>query len=227
MTFFDILQRDTAEARLHLTGAPVIRAIAQGRFDLNGYTWFLTQAYHHVKHTVPLMMACGARLPERLEFARQALVPYIEEEYGHHEWILDDLEACGCDREGIRRGTPDLPIRLMVSFLYDQIARGNPAAFFGMVQVLEGTSVELATPLGRQIQQHLGLPDQAFHYLYSHGALDQDHFQFFRGLMNQVTEAEDQAAILDSARVVYRLYGDMLHGIPLPHNDEEKHHAAA
>ncbi|HSJ49031.1 MAG TPA: iron-containing redox enzyme family protein [Gammaproteobacteria bacterium] len=227
MTFFDILQRDTAEARRHLTDAPVIRAIAQGRFDLNGYTWFLTQAYHHVKHTAPLMMACGARLPERLEFMRKALVPYIEEEYGHHEWILDDLEACGCDRERIRQGTPELPIRLMVSFLYDQIARGNPAGFFGMVQVLEGTSVELATPLGRQIQQHLGLPDQAFHYLYSHGALDQDHFQFFRGLMNQVTEAEDQAAILDSARVVYRLYGDMLHGIPLPNNDEEKHHAAA
>jgi thiaminase len=227
MSFFDILQRDTAEARRHVTGAPVIRAISQGQLDLNGYTWFLTQAYHHVKHTVPLMMACGARLPERLEFVRKALVPYIEEEYGHHEWILDDLVACGCDRERIRQGTPDLSIRLMLSFLYDQIARGNPAGFFGMVQVLEGTSIELATPLGRQIQQHLGLPDQAFTYLYSHGALDQEHFQFFRELMNQVTEPEDQAAIIDSARVVYRLYGDMLHGIPLPRDDEGKHHAAA
>ena len=227
MTFFDVLQRDTSEARLHLTGAPVIHAIARGEFELKGYTWFLTQAYHHVKHTVPLMMACGARLPERLEFIRQALVPYIEEEYGHHEWILDDLEACGCDREQIRHGTPDLSIRLMVSFLYDQIARGNPAGFFGMVQVLEGTSIELATPLGRQIQQHLGLPDQAFHYLYSHGALDQDHFRFFRELMNRVTDAGDQAAIIDSARVVYRLYGDMLRSIPLPHHDADQRHAAA
>ena len=30
---------------------------------------FLDQAYHHVKHTVPLLMACGSRVPERLELA--------------------------------------------------------------------------------------------------------------------------------------------------------------
>ncbi len=109
----------------------MIQAIREGRFDLEGYTWFLTQAYHHVKHTVPLMMACGGRLPERLEFVRKALVEYIEEEYGHHEWILNDLEACGEDKEAIRHGQPDTSIELMVAYLYDRIQRGgNPAAFF-------------------------------------------------------------------------------------------------
>ena len=68
MAFFDRLQSETEQARAHVTGAPVIQAIREGRFDLEGYTWFLIQAYHHVKHTVPLMMACGGRLPERLEF---------------------------------------------------------------------------------------------------------------------------------------------------------------
>lgn len=94
-------------------------------------------------------------------------------------------------------------------------------AFFGMVQVLEGTSIELATPLGKSIQKQLGLPDQAFSYLYSHGELDQDHFEFFRNLMNSITDAGDQQAIIDSASMVYRLYGDMLHGIPLPVSDKE------
>lgn len=132
MAFFDRLQSETEQARAHVTGAPpVIQAIREGRFDLEGYTWFLTQAYHHVKHTVPLMMACGGRLPERLEFVRKALVEYIEEEYGHHEWILNDLEACGEDKEAIRHGQPDTSIELMVAYLYDRIQRGgNPAAFF-------------------------------------------------------------------------------------------------
>ncbi|WP_417530322.1 AMP-binding protein [Marinobacter lipolyticus] len=215
MAFFDRLQTETAQARTHVTSAPVIQAVQQGRMSLEGYTWFLTQAFHHVKHTVPLMMACGGRLPERLEDVRKALVEYIEEEYGHHEWILNDLQACGEDREERRASQPDLSIELMVAYLYHQIDRGNPAAFFGMVQVLEGTSIELATPLARQIQEQLQLPDQAFSYLYSHGELDQDHFEFFRDLMNNITDPADQQAIIDSARVVYRLYGDMLHRIPL------------
>lgn len=227
MAFFDRLQSETEQARAHVTGAPVIQAIREGRFDLEGYTWFLTQAYHHVKHTVPLMMACGGRLPERLEFVRKALVEYIEEEYGHHEWILNDLEACGEDKEAIRHGQPDTSIELMVAYLYDRIQRGNPAAFFGMVQVLEGTSIELATPLGEAIQKQLGLPNQAFSYLYSHGALDQDHFEFFRNLMNDITDPEDQQAIIEAARMVYRLYGDMLHSIPLrAHGKEQRHEAA-
>ncbi|SFR49748.1 Long-chain acyl-CoA synthetase (AMP-forming) [Marinobacter gudaonensis] len=227
MAFFDRLQSETAEARAHVTGAPVITAIREGRFDLDGYTWFLTQAYHHVKHTVPLMMACGGRLPERLEFVRKALVEYIEEEYGHHEWILNDLAACGEDKEAIRHGTPDTSIELMVAYLYDRINRGNPAAFFGMVQVLEGTSIELATPLGEAIQKQLKLPNQAFSYLYSHGALDQEHFEFFRNLMNSITDPDDQQAIIEAARMVYRLYGDMLHSIPLPARRKEQSHAVA
>ncbi|MDX1458286.1 MAG: AMP-binding protein [Marinobacter sp.] len=227
MGFFDRLQSQTAQARAHVTTAPVIDAIREGRFDIQGYTWFLTQAYHHVKHTVPLMMACGGQLPERLEFVRKALVEYIEEEYGHHEWILDDLEACGENRNAIRNGRPDTSIELMVAYLYDRIQRGNPAAFFGMVQVLEGTSIELATPLGEAIQKQLGLPDKAFSYLYSHGALDQEHFEFFRNLMNEITDEEDQEAIIEAARMVYRLYGDMLHSIPLPANARESRHEAA
>ena len=80
MAFFETLQAATADARRHVTEAPVLTAIPQGRFDLDSYRYFLTQAYHHVKHTAPLMMACGGRLPERLEFVRKALVSYIDEE---------------------------------------------------------------------------------------------------------------------------------------------------
>ncbi|MCG8519239.1 MAG: iron-containing redox enzyme family protein [Pseudomonadales bacterium] len=223
MAFFETLQAATADARRHVTEAPVLTAIPQGRFDLDSYRYFLTQAYHHVKHTAPLMMACGGRLPERLEFVRKALVSYIDEEYGHHEWILADLAACDTAPEPVRRGQPDLPIRLMVAYLYDLIQRGNPVGLFGMVQVLEGTSIELATSMGQMIQQHLGLPNEAFSYLYSHGELDQDHFEFFRTLMDGITDPDDQAAIIDTARICYRLYGDMLRAIPLP----EVSHATA
>jgi len=228
MSFFNTLQHETESARHYLLSAPVIPAVLEGRFDLEGYRYFLEQAFHHVKHTVPLMMACGARLPPHLEHVRKALVEYIEEEYGHDEWILNDIARCDGDPEKVRNNTPCLPIELMVAFLYDQIQRGNPAGFFGMVMVLEGTSIKLATQMGRIVQVKLGLPDSAFSYLFSHGHLDQDHFQFFENLMNSIERPEDQQAIIHAATVCYRLYGDMLRAIPvLAAQPAEIHHAAA
>lgn len=225
MSFFDELTEQTAEARDYLLSAPVIGAVPQGRFQLAGYEYFLEQAFHHVKHTVPLMMACGGRLPQDKEWVREALAEYIEDEYGYQEWILNDLAACGRDKEAVRHDRPHLSIELMVAFLYDQIQRQNPMAFFGMVMVLEGTSIKLATQMGKIVQQKLDLPNQAFSYLYSHGELDQDHFEFFRNLMNKVEDPLDQLAIIHSANVVYRLYGDMLRSIPL--QEQELAHEAA
>jgi thiaminase len=228
MGFFQHLQQQTEAARQHVLTAPVIQAVLEGRFDVDSYRYFLEQAFHHVRHTVPLMMACGARLPDRLESVREALVEYIEDEYGHDAWILNDIEAAGGDRLQVRANRPSLPIELMVAFLYDQIHRGNPAAFFGMVMVLEGTSIQLATQMGKIVQTKLGLPASAFSYLFSHGNLDLEHFEFFKKLMDSVQDPADQRDILHAAKVVYQLYGDMLRTIPLvPVRDTEVNHAAA
>ncbi|WP_163004633.1 iron-containing redox enzyme family protein, partial [Pseudomonas viridiflava] len=117
----------------------------KGQVSLESYRAFLSQAYYHVRHTVPLMMACSARLPSRLEWLRAAVCEYNEDEYGRERWILDDLRACGGNADAVRDGSPATPIELMVAYLYDLIARGNPVGLFGMVNVLEGTSIALAT----------------------------------------------------------------------------------
>ena len=145
MSFYESLLAQTQAERDYLLGAPIIQQAMTGQVALHSYIAFLTEAYHHVKHTVPLLMACGARLPERLEWLREAIAEYIEEEYGHQEWVLNDIAACGADQEAVRNGTPRLPTELMVAYVYDRIARHNPVSFFGMVNVLEGTSIALAT----------------------------------------------------------------------------------
>lgn len=213
MTFFEQLQIQTAPDRAQLQASPIIQQALGGQVELAQYTAFLTQAYHHVKHTVPLLMACGARLPERLEWLRGAIAEYIDEEYGHQEWILNDLRACGADAEAVRKGQPALATELMVAYVYDHIARHNPVGFFGMVHVLEGTSTALATQAAERLQRQLGLPPQAFSYLSSHGSLDLEHVKLFEGLMNQLDDPQDQAAVVHTARVVYRLYGDMFRGL--------------
>ena len=223
MTFFQQLQDQTAAEREHLLAAPIIRQAMAGDVGLDSYVAFLTQAYHHVRHTVPLLMACGARLPERLEWLREAIAEYIEEEIGHQEWILNDIRACGGDAEAVRHGQPALPTELMVAYVYDRIARHNPASFFGMVNVLEGTSIALATQAAGVLQDKLQLPAKAFSYLTSHGSLDLEHIEFFKRLMNRLDNKDDKAAVVHTARVVYRLYGDIFRGLTAAEHD----HAAA
>jgi len=223
MSFYQSLQEQTVAEREYLLAAPIFAEVLAGRISLDSYVAFLGQAYHHVKHTVPLLMACGARLPERLEWLRGAIAEYIEEEYGHQEWILNDIRACGADAEAMRQATPNLPTELMVSYVYDRIARDNPVSFFGMVNVLEGTSIALATQAAGIIQDRLQLPAEAFSYLTSHGSLDISHVEFFKTLMDRLDDPADQAAVVHTARVVYRLYGDLFRSLPL---SRESQHAA-
>lgn len=164
MSFYESLLAQTQAERDYLLGAPIIQQAMTGQVALHSYIAFLTEAYHHVKHTVPLLMACGARLPERLEWLREAIAEYIEEETGHQEWVLNDIAACGADKEAVRHGTPHMSTELMVAYVYDRIARHNPVSFFGMVNVLEGTSIALATQAAGIIQDKLQLPNKAFSY---------------------------------------------------------------
>lgn len=216
MNFYDRLIRDTQAARGSLLTAPIIQGCLRGDVSLPSYTAFLCEAYHHVRHTVPLMRAFKARIPAGREWLEGPLDEYIAEEAGHDEWILDDLRACGADAEAVRRSAPGMATEVMVAYAYDLIARRNPLGFFGMVHVLEGTSVALALQAADQIQQHLRLPDAAFSYLRSHGTLDQEHVAHFEHLMNDVTDPGDQADIVHAAQVFFRLYGDVFRGLPMP-----------
>lgn len=158
-------------------------------------------------------MACGAKLGDDKEWLRVAIAHYIEEEIGHQEWILNDIKACGADSEAVRHGHPAFETELMVAYAYDTIARGNPLGFFGMVHVLEGTSIQLAIHAADALQQSLGLPGQAFTYLNSHGALDLEHVDFFRGLVNRLEASEDKACLVHCAKAVFRLYGDIFRSL--------------
>ena len=88
--------------------------------------------------------AMKAALPAHHRWLEPALDEYIEEEAGHDEWILNDIAACGGDAEAVRHGRPSPATEIMVAYAYDTVQRGNPLGFFGMVHVLEGTSVSLA-----------------------------------------------------------------------------------
>jgi long-chain acyl-CoA synthetase len=214
MKLMDRLTQETTEERNYLLESPIIRRCLEGDISLNDYVAFLTQAYHHVKHTVPLLMATGARLSEDKEWLREAVAEYIEEEIGHQEWILNDIQACGFDKEAVRRSRPSYATELMVAYAYDSVQRGNPVGFFGMVHVLEGTSVNIADKAADSIANAIGLPARAFSYLRSHGALDIEHCAFFESLMGRIEDPADQDCVVHKARMFYTLYANIFRSLP-------------
>lgn len=214
MEFFDRLQQETTAERQALYDVPLIRDAIEGHIGKASYIAFLIEAYHYVKHTVPLMMACGSRLPSSKEWLREALVEYVEEEVGHQEWILNDIRHCGGDAEAVRHGQPAMATEMMVAYAYDSVTRNNPASFFGMVFVLEGTSTALATQAAEAIAQALKLSKNCFSYLTSHGALDISHMEFFKKLMNRIDDPADQQAIIHMAKRMFVLYADVFRSLP-------------
>jgi hypothetical protein len=213
MSFHQKLLEQTTAERARLMTVPVIQDALRGGICLDQYIAFLTQAYHHVRHTVPLLMACGSRMGDRLPLMQSAIAEYIAEEIGHDEWILDDIAAAGGDRLAAQRQRPNAATEVMVAYAYHQIDRCNPMGFFGMVHVLEGTSVALASRAAEAIAASLGLPARAFRYLNSHGSLDQEHVRFFEELMDGVADPGDQQAIVHCARRFYGLYGDVFRSL--------------
>lgn len=213
MTNFIRLTTETASARAQLQALPVIARALRGDVTRDLYLAFLAQAYHHVRHTVPLLMAVGSRLPTRHLWLQKELVHYLEEEQGHDDWILADITAAGGDAAAVREGAPALKTDVMVAYAYDTVMRRNPVAFFGMVYVLEGTSVALALRAADAIQRTLALPHKAFTYLRSHGTLDQQHIGHLASIVDRFDAVSDLPAIITCARAMFGLYGDVFRSL--------------
>jgi long-chain acyl-CoA synthetase len=216
MNFHEQLARETSADRAFLLTAPVIQRCLSGDVTRELYVAFLTQAYHHVRHTVPLLMAVGSRLPDHHAWLRDSVLHYLEEETGHEQWILNDIAAAGGDREAAAASAPNIATEAMVAYAYDTVMRRNPVGFFGMVHVLEGTSVSLALQAADRIKSTLALPASAFTYLRSHGELDKEHINDLAAILERLTDPADRAAVVRCAKGIYWLYGEVFRSLDAP-----------
>jgi hypothetical protein len=103
----------------------------------------------------------------------------------------------------------------MVAHAYETIREGNPVAILGMVFVLEGTSIAIARQGAQAVRDSLGLPAEAFRYLTSHGALDEDHMAFLEQLLNGLDDPRDQQAVVSMASEMFDLFAGVFAGIAM------------
>jgi pyrroloquinoline quinone (PQQ) biosynthesis protein C len=212
MSFYEQLAAETADSRNAFLSIPLVLNTLRNGASRSLYLDFLAEAYHHVKHTFPLLALAASRTTD--ERYQDALVEYMEEERGHEKWILNDIRALGGDPDPVRHGQGGPACRIMVGYAYYAIEHISPYAFLGSVHVLEGMSVLLADQVADAMMASLGLEgDTGFSYLRTHGSLDAEHVAFFRKLVDGFDDRKTQRIVIDNAKIFYRLYGSIFHDL--------------
>jgi pyrroloquinoline quinone (PQQ) biosynthesis protein C len=209
MSNFQQLMQETAPARQQFMEIPLIQEVVRKGASKDLYLDFLTQAYHHVKCTAPLLASAAGRCSVDDYVYQAALFEYIDEERGHELWILEDINALGGDAEEVRRSAPRLPCKLMVGHAYYLIDRVSPYAMLGMIHVLEGMAVALASKAVSAIRSSIAsTSDEGFKYLTTHSDLDIAHAEFFEGLIDKI-DRRHLPLVIGTAIDFYKLYGDL------------------
>jgi thiaminase len=188
---------------------PIIKSINDGNLTKALYISFLTQWYHILKHTLPLILATQSRLTEETEWLTDVIGEFTEQMASNEELILNDIAVCGGDIEQVRHSRAHMTTELMVSYAYDTVNRINPLGILGMHHVLEGAVLSLAHRSADNIGNTSLVPKDALTYLYTHGSLLQDNADVFIGVMNRIDRSEDRNQIIRSAQIFYKLYADI------------------
>jgi hypothetical protein len=140
---------------------------------------YLITQHAIIRATVPLTEAAAAQAaamigddPVAPGLARY-LQEHVEEERGHDDSLLDDLERLGVDRATVLGRTPSPSVASLVGCQYYWIYHHHPIAFLGFIALMEGD------PPKRELIETLitatGFPRAAFRTFEEHGELDPGH----------------------------------------------------
>jgi hypothetical protein len=140
---------------------------------------YLITQHAIIRATVPLTEAAAARAAELADTDLVApglaryLEEHVEEEQGHDDTLLDDLELIGVDRASVRDRMPSPAVASLVGSQYYWIHHHHPIAFLGFIALMEGhpPSPELVETL----ISATGYPLAAFRTFVEHGELDPGH----------------------------------------------------
>jgi Iron-containing redox enzyme len=140
---------------------------------------YLFRLHCAVRAIVPLMETARARSAELASTCPVAarLAPYlaqhIEEESGHDDWLLEDMEALGMNRADILRRPPPGSVAALIGAQHYWVLHAHPVALLGYVRVVEGTPVQAETL--DYLVSKVGIPWAALRTLYLHAELDIGH----------------------------------------------------
>ncbi len=165
--------------RVTLAGSHPLGIPRAGGDDDLQYVDYLVLLHSIMRASVPLMEVAHDRLGALVHGdplaagLRTYFEQHIEEEAGHDEWLLEDLETIGVDRADVLRRLPSPHVAAAVGAQYYWIHHDHPVSLLGYIAVLEG---QPPTPESiRAWRERTAFPPAAFRTLEQHAAVDPTH----------------------------------------------------
>lgn len=206
-----------------------LQAIPRSLSPLSAYSWdrlleakdararfcrYLVEMYHYVKFSCPLMELVASRLDTGYGPVIDYLKRHIEEERGHEEWVLNDLEALGYERERVRRSLPARETIALIGTQLYMLQVLNPIGYLGYIYALESNPPTIESV--NALSQRLGIPLTALFTLTEHAKSDPQHLaDLNRILDSEVITREAQGLIAYNVKATLENLADLVLAVAL------------
>lgn len=213
-TYFAEIVTQTDEARRGFeTNAVVMEAVAVG-MSVQRYRRLLNELYHVVWHFNPVCAAAASRMQDLHRDVRYFLYEHMNEESGHEEWVLNDLAAVGVDRADARMSPPGVFTAALCGYNYWSADRRHPCSVLGMVYSLEVIASVYGGAFSSAMREALLLEgDRGTTFISSHATMDAEHMVVLRKVLNNLTDPEAHAAVIESATVNFHHFTRMFESV--------------
>ena len=199
--FADLVIRTDEARRAFETNPVVLDAVANG-MPIERYRKLLLELYHVVWHFNPVCAAAASRIPDSHRQIRYYLYEHMQEESGHEEWVMSDLEAIGVARDSTVAHSPAMYTLSLNGYNYWAADRRDPCSVLGMMYALEVIASVYGGPFSSAIRESLLLEgERGVSFISSHATMDAEHMASLRTILNTIVDEPTRDAIVESTLV--------------------------
>lgn len=151
---------------------------------------FLSVLYGSMRASVPLLETALDRARDLSpgDPLAAGLTDYLhrhsEEERGHDEWLLQDLQSVGVDSTELLSRPPSGAVAALIGAQYYWVLHYHPVCILGYLMVIEGDPPSRRSL--QDFQSRSGLPPSAFRTMLEHADLDIDHAAELADLLDRL-----------------------------------------
>ena len=215
VSFFSELVSRTDEARREFELNPVVLEAVGNGMSLARYRLLLLELYHVVWHFNPVCAAAASRLPDSHRQVRYYLYEHMQEESGHEDWVMADLEAVGVGPAAVREHAPSVHTLALTGYNYWSADRRHPCSVLGMMYALEVIASVYGGTFASAIRESLLLEgDRGVSFISSHASMDAEHMASLRTLFNTIDDGDSaREAVVESVLFNFHQFTRMFESI--------------
>jgi pyrroloquinoline quinone (PQQ) biosynthesis protein C len=214
LPFFADLVTHTDEARREFESNSKVLDIVANGLPLQRYRNLLLELYHVVWHFNPVCAAAASRVADAQKQVRYFLYDHMNEEKGHEQWVLNDLEAMGVKAEQAIAYKPTEFMLALNGYNYWAADRRHPCSVLGMLYALEVVASVYGGQMTTAISESLLLQgDRGISFISSHATLDAEHMADLRVILNTLDDDAAKEAVVESTVFNFHQFGRVLEAI--------------